>query len=86
MKNIVIATITAAILGTSTASAALFQPHMTDGQLLLINKPIMETSIQGGEEISCYGCISPRTGRPRTNYVRPHYRSNGTHVQGYYRS
>ena len=86
MKNIVIATITAAILGTSTASAALFQPYMTDGQLLLINKPIMETSIQGGEEISCYGCISPRTGRFRNEYVRPHFRSNGTYVNGYFRS
>lgn len=33
-----------------------------------------------------YGAISPNTGRPATNYVSPHYRSNGTYVNGYYRS
>ena len=34
----------------------------------------------------CYGCISPSTGRPRTQYVQPHIRSNGTYVNGYWRS
>jgi hypothetical protein len=38
------------------------------------------------DELACFGCISPSTGRPRTNFVRPHFRSNGTHVGGYYRS
>ena len=33
-----------------------------------------------------YGEISPRTGRPATNRVNGYYRSNGTYVNGYYRS
>ena len=37
-------------------------------------------------EQACYGCISPSTGRPRTEYVQPHFRSNGTFVNGYWRS
>ncbi|MDC0378976.1 hypothetical protein OAM79_00615 [Litorivicinus sp.] len=37
-------------------------------------------------EQACYGCISPSTGRPRTEYVQPHFRSNGTYVNGYWRS
>ena len=86
MKNSVIAAITAVILGSSAASAAIFQTDLADGQLLLINKPIISTSFQDGEQISCYGCTSTRTGRPRTEYVLPYYRSNGTYVQGYYRS
>ena len=36
--------------------------------------------------LACFGCNSEITGRPRTEYVRPHYRSNGTWVDGYYRS
>ena len=37
-------------------------------------------------ELSCYGCTSDSTGRPRVEYVRPHVRSNGTYVEGYWRS
>ena len=33
-----------------------------------------------------YGEISPRTGRPATNYVHGYFRSNGTYVNGYWRS
>ena len=40
----------------------------------------------GSFELSCYGCTSETTGRPRTEYVRPHVRSNGTYVDGYWRS
>jgi hypothetical protein len=35
---------------------------------------------------NCYGCISSITGRPRTNYVTGYTRSNGTYVNGYWRS
>ena len=35
---------------------------------------------------NCYGCISSITGRPRTNYVSGYTRSNGTYVNGYWRS
>lgn len=33
-----------------------------------------------------YGEISPVTGLPRTYYVRPYFRRDGTFVRGYYRS
>lgn len=33
-----------------------------------------------------YGTISPVTGLPRTYYVRPYVRRDGTYVSGYYRS
>ena len=36
--------------------------------------------------LACYGCLSTETYRPRTEYVRPHFRSNGTYVNGYWRS
>ena len=35
---------------------------------------------------STYGAISPETGRPRTVYVRPYTRADGTRVRGHYRS
>ena len=35
---------------------------------------------------SYYGEISPNTGRPKTVYVRPYVRSDGTPVRSYYRS
>jgi hypothetical protein len=35
---------------------------------------------------SGYGAISKVTGLPRTHYVHDYYRSNGTHVRGYFRS
>lgn len=38
------------------------------------------------ENGSCYGDISPRTGRPRTVPVRGYYRRDGTYVRGHYRS
>lgn len=38
------------------------------------------------ESGSCYGDISPATGRPKTIYVPGYYRSDGTYVRGYYRS
>ena len=36
-------------------------------------------------EISCFGCLSPQSGRPRSNYVRPHI-NNGRVIGGYWRS
>lgn len=38
------------------------------------------------ESGSCYGDISPATGRPKTVYVPGYYKSNGKYVRGYYRS
>lgn len=38
------------------------------------------------ENGSCYGDISPATGRPKTVQVQGYYRSDGTYVRGHYRS
>ena len=38
------------------------------------------------ESGSCYGDISPATGRPKTVYVPGYFRSDGKYVRGYYRS
>ena len=49
---------------------------------VLVNKPIVAVM----DELACYGCISPSTGRIRDGYVTPHFRSNGSFVGGYYRT
>lgn len=38
------------------------------------------------ESGSCYGEISPATGKPKTVYVPGYFRSDGKYVRGYYRS
>ena len=38
------------------------------------------------ENGSCYGDISPASGRPKTVYVRGYYRRDGTYVRSHYRS
>lgn len=38
------------------------------------------------ESGSCYGDISPATGKPKTVYVPGYFKSNGKYVRGYYRS
>ena len=38
------------------------------------------------ENGSCYGDVSPSTGRPKTVPVSGYYRKDGTYVRGYYRS
>lgn len=38
------------------------------------------------ESGSCYGEISPDTGKPKTVYVPGYYKSNGKYVRGYFRS
>jgi hypothetical protein len=80
MKNIII---TAAFALMSATSAVSASPWSTQNDPnVLVNIPTVEAII---EQI-CMGCISPSTGRPSTNYVRPHIRSNGAYVGGYYRS
>ena len=53
---------------------------------VLIHKPVFDADDNNEFILSCYGCISTETHRPRTEYVRPHVRSNGTYVNGYWRS
>ena len=80
MKKIII---TAAFVLMSAANAVSASPlSIPNDPNVLVNMPTVETTVIQ----ACYGCISPNTGRPRTNYVRPHFRSNGTYVGGYYRS
>ena len=85
MKKVLIATAITIFTGTVGASAAAFEME-DQGNQLLINKPKIEASDQYFEVLACYGCISTTTGRPRTKYIRGHYRSNGTYVSGYYKS
>ena len=51
------------------------------------NQKLVYSPDQGEKfEPICYGCTSSVTGLPRTEFVSPHIRSNGTYVDGYYRS
>ena len=85
MKNLILA----AVLAITTAAASL-SAHAGPIQVMdpgfqsqnLIYSPNAEAQL----DPVCYGCTSSVTGLPRTEYVRPHVRSNGTSVQGYYRS
>ena len=85
MKNLIIA---ATLLLASFTSNVMASPILNEtfgpNSEILINVP--EVAPIESMELACFGCISKETGRPRTNYVRPHTRSNGTRVQGYWRS
>jgi hypothetical protein len=81
--------IAAAILSIATVATAL-SAHAGTIQVIdpgFETQKLIYMPDQGQNfELACYGCASSTTGRPRTNFVRPHYRSNGTFVDGYYRS
>ena len=81
MKKTLIAVAIALISATTAVSASPFSSPYTDPNVL-VNKPIVAVM----DELACYGCISPSTGRIRDGYVTPHFRSNGSFVGGYYRS
>ena len=81
MKKIIIAAAIALMSATTTVSANPFSSIYSDPNVL-VNKPIVAVM----DELACYGCISPSTGRIRDGYVTPHFRSNGSFVGGYYRS
>ncbi len=85
MKSLILS----AILGvTVLASDVMANPFNTadDGfsKEVLIYNP--NQGVDVGFDNICQGCISPRTGRARDGYVSPHYRGNGTYVDGYWRS
>ena len=81
MKTILLAASIALIAATSSVSANPFMPIENDPNVF-VNNPVIEHL----DEVACYGCISPDTGRIRNNYVSPHFRSNGTYVAPYWRS
>ena len=85
MKSLILS----AILGvTVLASGAMANPFSTDADRfsteVLIYNP--NQGVDGGFYNICMGCVSPRTGRIRDGFVRPHIRSNGAMVNGYWRS
>ena len=81
MKKIIVAAAIALMSATANVSASPFS-SIESNPNVLVNKPTVKAMV----ELACYGCISPSTGRIRNNYVRPHFRSNGAFVNGYWRS
>lgn len=81
MRNFIIVTAALLFAATSSASATPFTP-LENNPDVLVNQPVPPQL----DHLVCFGCVSPSTGMPRTNYVRPHYRSNGSFVNGYWRS
>ena len=69
------------ITAATSVSASPFSSPDTDPNVL-VNKPMVTVM----DELACLGCISPSTGRIRDGYVSPHFRSNGSFVNGYWRS
>lgn len=87
MKTLTFAAIVFSTLSHSQAFSPNNKLNNLDSYEILINKPeAPEGDHKSIVQFACYGCISNETGRPRTNYVKPHYRSNGTYVSGYWRS
>lgn len=87
ISGIVIASLSSAsALVNGEHSASRFKALNLD---VLIENPvfgIFDANDNHEFKLSCYGCLSTETYRPRTEYVRPHVRSNGTYVDGYWRS
>ena len=81
MKTTLIAAAIALICATASVSASPFATIENDPNVL-VNNPIIKVL----DEMVCFSCISPNTGRIRDGCVRPHIRSNGTYVRGYWRS
>ena len=84
ISGIVIASLSSANSSVNDEhSASRFEALNLD---VLIENPVFDANDNHEFKLSCYGCLSTETYRPRTEYVRPHVRSNGTYVDGYWRS
>ena len=81
MKTTLFAAAIALMSATTAVSASPFLSTHTDPDVL-VNRPVVESI----DDLACLGCISPNTGRIRDGYVTPHFRSNGSFVNGYWRS
>ena len=83
MKTLLAAAIALTSVNFSVVQASPFESWMDNDkikpQILIYHPEVPEY------KIACYGCLSRETGRPRTNYVRPHI-NNGRYVEGYWRS
>lgn len=64
------------------------QPPVYSPPVYLVPPPAPASLPRYGcsESGSCYGEISPATGKPKTVYVPGYFRSDGKYVRGYYRS
>ena len=51
-----------------------------------VRVPVTGSSYSSSSTGNCYGCISSSTGKLKTNWVNGYFKSNGTYVQGYWRS
>lgn len=88
IKKFAFIALTIATLANGSAYAGSLMPaygNQNDSLINHVDTVIDQLGTVNGFVKACYGCISERTGLPRTHYVRPHYR-NGSYVNGYYRS
>ena len=84
VSGIVIASLSSANASANEEqSASRFKALDLD---VLIENPVFDANDSHEFKLSCYGCLSTETYRPRNEYVRPHFRGNGTYVNGYWRS
>lgn len=72
--------ISASAVPTAVERSTTSQVQVTSGA------PQIAPSVGCAENGSCYGDLSPLTGRPKTVEVHGYYRKDGTYVRGYYRS
>jgi len=84
-KKAIITALAASALVTAVASNASASP-MGPAFDYEQNKELTNNPVMINDELACFGCISPDTGRIRDGYVQPHFRSNGSFVNGYWRS
>lgn len=82
MKKLIAALVLVGMTSTAALAGPIRVVNPAPVNELLIYMPDPEVKA----EPVCFGCISEVTGLPRTHYVRPYTRSNGTYVNGYYRS
>jgi hypothetical protein len=78
MNKIIVAAGFALMSATSAVAASPFSSIYSDPNVLV--------NVAAMDELACYGCVSPSTGRVRDGYVSPHIHSNGSYINGYWRS
>ena len=78
------------ILSSTTEESTVAQTERRDSSVPVAAKSAVPSgtgiAVRCAGNGSCYGDISPVTGKPKTVYVNGYYRKDGTYVRGYYRS